>query len=395
MACWDEPHWRSTVVAGTCWGRPAATQALRVTLVLCSPAWVTQPPMTSSTSSGSTPVRSTSEVRAKPEQVDRVPGGERTSPLAQRRPHHVDDDCVAPLVAHVLSSLSGVVSLAAMRVWLTVGALPRPPGPCRPHRWPPAPPGGQHPLDADEGAVGRTVVGHRAVLEDDRRPGDVQDPVHLLFDDEQGGPGAVDLAQALVDGVDHHRSEAEGDLVGDQEAGRGDQDLGQREDALLAAGERAPVLLAATAQDRERLVGPVQRVGHLLPPELLAEQHPQVLLDGQVGEDPSALGHVGAPGPGDLVGRLSGDVGAAEADRSAEAGQQSGHHPGHRGLAGAVGADQRGHPSGRHREGHIEQRPVGAVGGAHVVDLERRGVARPARCTRSAPGRPGGPPDRP
>ena len=34
---------------GRVWGRPAATQALRVTLVLCSPTWVTHPPMTSST----------------------------------------------------------------------------------------------------------------------------------------------------------------------------------------------------------------------------------------------------------------------------------------------------------------------------------------------------------
>src|ERR1019366_7875723 len=54
------------VVAGTCWGSPAATQALRVTLVPCSPTWVTQPPMTSSTCSGSTPVRSTNDERANP-----------------------------------------------------------------------------------------------------------------------------------------------------------------------------------------------------------------------------------------------------------------------------------------------------------------------------------------
>src|SRR5205823_13683507 len=31
-ACWDEPHWRSTLVAGTRHGSPAATHALRVTL---------------------------------------------------------------------------------------------------------------------------------------------------------------------------------------------------------------------------------------------------------------------------------------------------------------------------------------------------------------------------
>ena len=59
-ACWLDPHCRSTVVAGTDQGRPAATQALRVTFVLCSPLCVTQPPMTSSTVAGSMPLRSIS-----------------------------------------------------------------------------------------------------------------------------------------------------------------------------------------------------------------------------------------------------------------------------------------------------------------------------------------------
>src|ERR1043165_6433971 len=43
-ACWLEPHRRSTPVAGTCHGGPAATHALRVTFVPCSPDWVTHPP---------------------------------------------------------------------------------------------------------------------------------------------------------------------------------------------------------------------------------------------------------------------------------------------------------------------------------------------------------------
>jgi hypothetical protein len=59
-ACCDDPHWRSTLVAGTVQGKPAATHALRVTLQPCSPVWVTQPPTTSSIRSGSAPVRSRS-----------------------------------------------------------------------------------------------------------------------------------------------------------------------------------------------------------------------------------------------------------------------------------------------------------------------------------------------
>ena len=58
-ACWDEPHWRSTVVAGTVSGSPAARTAERVMFMACSLTWSTQPPITSSMRSGSMPVRST------------------------------------------------------------------------------------------------------------------------------------------------------------------------------------------------------------------------------------------------------------------------------------------------------------------------------------------------
>src|SRR5215211_2719869 len=48
------------VVAGTSSGSPAASQALRATFTGCSPIWDTQPMITSSTSPGSIPDRSTS-----------------------------------------------------------------------------------------------------------------------------------------------------------------------------------------------------------------------------------------------------------------------------------------------------------------------------------------------
>ncbi len=50
--CWLEPHWRSTVVAGTDSGQPAASTALRPMLSDCSPTCITQPMITSSTSRG-------------------------------------------------------------------------------------------------------------------------------------------------------------------------------------------------------------------------------------------------------------------------------------------------------------------------------------------------------
>jgi hypothetical protein len=43
VACWDEPHWVSTVVAAVVSGSPALSQAVRPTLNDCSPTWLTQP----------------------------------------------------------------------------------------------------------------------------------------------------------------------------------------------------------------------------------------------------------------------------------------------------------------------------------------------------------------
>ena len=41
VACWDEPHWLSTVVAATEMGRPAVSHAVRATLKACMPTWLT------------------------------------------------------------------------------------------------------------------------------------------------------------------------------------------------------------------------------------------------------------------------------------------------------------------------------------------------------------------
>ena len=60
LACWPLPHWQSTVMAPTCSGSPATSQLTRVMLLDCSPYWVTQPPMTCSTSPASIPAFSTS-----------------------------------------------------------------------------------------------------------------------------------------------------------------------------------------------------------------------------------------------------------------------------------------------------------------------------------------------
>jgi hypothetical protein len=59
-ACCEEPHCRSIVTAGTVCGSLDASTALRPIWKPCSPAWPTQPMITSSTAAGSTPARATS-----------------------------------------------------------------------------------------------------------------------------------------------------------------------------------------------------------------------------------------------------------------------------------------------------------------------------------------------
>src|ERR1051325_3791801 len=65
MACWLEPHLRSTVVPGTDSGKPAARTALRPTLAACSPTCMTQPAITSSMSDGSSLLRATRPLSVK------------------------------------------------------------------------------------------------------------------------------------------------------------------------------------------------------------------------------------------------------------------------------------------------------------------------------------------
>ena len=80
------------LVAGTLHGRPAATHALRVTLQPCSPAWVTQPPTTSSIERGIEVVALDHRAQHETEQIGGVPTRERTFALPESGTRAVDDN---------------------------------------------------------------------------------------------------------------------------------------------------------------------------------------------------------------------------------------------------------------------------------------------------------------
>src|SRR3954447_7743883 len=135
-ACCEEPHCRSTVVAGTVQGKPAATHALRVTLVDCSPACVTQPPTTSSIWAASTPVRSSSALSACPSRSVgcqpaslplRLPIGVRTASTitASRMQHPLFPDTSVSILAG-----SGAADQPAVAVVTHFGGPARSVQPC-------------------------------------------------------------------------------------------------------------------------------------------------------------------------------------------------------------------------------------------------------------------------
>ena len=92
--CWDEPHWRSIVTPGTCWGRPAASQQVRA----MSPAWEPivsqQPKITSSTAPRSTLGPLHEALQDVGAEVGGVDAGEAAAALADRRADGVDDVCL-------------------------------------------------------------------------------------------------------------------------------------------------------------------------------------------------------------------------------------------------------------------------------------------------------------
>ena len=91
VACWLEPHCVSTVVAAVVRGSPAASHAVRVMLNACSPAWLTQPPTTCSTSVGSMPGPLDECLLNEPEGLGRVHGGQAAVPLPDGSADGIDD----------------------------------------------------------------------------------------------------------------------------------------------------------------------------------------------------------------------------------------------------------------------------------------------------------------
>ena len=222
-------------------------------------------------------------------------------------------------------------------------------------------------------------MGDHALEDDGREVGDGERGAGELLHEEDRQAPCRELADLVVQLRDHDRRQAHGQLVEQQQLRSGGERPGQGEHLLLTAGQRPGQLLAAHGELGELLEGHVLDAAHRHP-DLCG--HEEVLADAEVGEHSPTLGD-GADSPaGSSVRGDRGDRVALEAHLAAARGERAGAHIEQRGLAAAIGPEERDHRSGRHLEAHAVHDLNRSVAGADVAELEdgrgRRGRAHGA-----------------
>ena len=180
-------------------------------------------------------------------------------------------------------------------------------------------------------------------------------------------PPEASSRHLLVELADHERGQAERELVEEEELRVGGEGPGQGEHLLLPARERARQLLAPVGQTWELREGHVFDVVH---GHADLRRHEEVLADGQVGEDPAALGHGADALPRPGVRRELVDRGAGEAHLAAARGEGPGADVEDRRLAAAVGTEQGDHGTFRDLQAHPVHHLDRSVAGADVAELE-------------------------
>jgi hypothetical protein len=133
---------------------------------------------------------------------------------------------------------------------------------------------------------------------------------------------------------------------------------------LLAAGHGARGLRLALPQDREaveHLLDRLRRVRRAVAPRTV-EPHPQVVRDGQPGEDPAPRRHVRDAEPSDLLRRLAQQRLPLEGDRAGPRTHQPGDAQQGGRLARTVGPEDRSDLARRDRQRHVADGHDTAIG---------------------------------
>src|ERR1700722_5773309 len=116
---------------------------------------------------------------------------------------------------------------------------------------------------------------------------DIERPVHVLLDDDQGGPLIGEQADALVDLVDDERGQPHGELVEQDDGGARQETPRHGQHLLLTTGHAARALVKPVGPRGEQRGDLVDRGLPALPGDLQVD----VVPDAQVGEDRPPFRH--------------------------------------------------------------------------------------------------------
>ena len=129
----------------------------------------------------------------------------------------------------------------------------------------------------------------------------------LLLDDDERGAVAIDLAQPLVDGVHHNRSQAEGELVGHETLDGTTRTFASESRRCWPPGQGAAHLPPPLPEDGKGRVG-ASRFSFSLPrPSRWRKARVRFSSTVRLEKTPRPRRR-GHAEPGDLVGREGGDV---------------------------------------------------------------------------------------
>ncbi len=217
--------------------------------------------------------------------------------------------------------------------------------------------GHHHPAGLQHVGVVGKIERERGVLLD-------QEHAHLLL--------AVDQAHDAEDLLHHERREPERRLVEEKQARSQHQRAADREHLLLAAGQRAGLLLLPFLQARKVAVDhrEIVRDAGAVAAGMGAET--EILLGGELEESAAAIRHMGDAAACDLLGPAAIDAIGGKDDLAACTHHAADGAQG-RGLAGAVGAEDGGDAALLDREVDAVQDLGLRIERTQIAGLEQRG----------------------
>jgi len=185
-----------------------------------------------------------------------------------------------------------------------------------------------------------------------------RDQRHVMIDNKDGEALRCDALEQFVQVELFGRVEAGRGLVEQQQRRIGGERAGNLNQALMAVGEARDQFVGtrAEADEGERLHRALGQRGiaaladHGVAATLGADL--DVFERGHRAEQADVLERAAEAGGGAQMWRLVGDVGAVEYDPARSRLVETGEHVQRRGLAGAVGSDQRMHAAAPHR--HVD-----------------------------------------